>query len=377
MIRETTAQTEPQREKQPPRHFETEPLRATWLLPVRNGMPYLSETLASIEAQTYRNFEVLAWDNGSTDGTLEELQRWIPSRLPGRVISDRPLGLGASLREMTLEARTELCARIDADDVNLPQRLEKQVAFLHAHPEIAAVGSQISRLDAESVNHGQWFAYPTRHEDIVHAMLHFNALAHPTMLFRRSAILDVGNYQGVGKVNVEDYDLWLRVAKKYRMANLDEALINYRVHDRSATVISSARNELDDALNDRFAEHATALYGLSAADARLLRERRHPQTLRLLRQIAAHLEAHQDDGVKNRMRVASFQKYARALIAESDIYTRLAFAIAGRNLPGLNRELLLLAKSAGHRVGLGRVYRSARRWKGLSPVSQSDSQSGG
>ena len=110
-------------------------------------MPYLRDTLESIERQTYPNWEVMAWDNGSADGSVGELRAWIPTRLPGRVVTDRPLGLGDCLAEMVAQSKTELCARIDADDVNMPDRLERQVAFLVAHPEIAAVGSQIDRLD--------------------------------------------------------------------------------------------------------------------------------------------------------------------------------------------------------------------------------------
>src|SRR5437763_1462931 len=90
----------------------------TWLMPVKNGMPYLPHTLRSIEAQTYKNWRVLASDNGSTDGTLEELQRWIPSRLPGRIIADEPLSLGKSLARLVGKAETELCARSDVDDAN-------------------------------------------------------------------------------------------------------------------------------------------------------------------------------------------------------------------------------------------------------------------
>src|SRR5438270_212199 len=103
--------------------------RVTWLMPVKNGMPHLPATLQSIEAQTYQNWEVLVWDNGSTDGTLEELQRWIPSRLPGRIVSAEPLSLGTSLARLVEAAETELCARIDADDVNYRERLEKQEEF--------------------------------------------------------------------------------------------------------------------------------------------------------------------------------------------------------------------------------------------------------
>src|SRR5688572_14373433 len=104
--------------------------RVTWLLPVRNGMPFLRETLESIRRQVYDNWEVLAWDNNSTDETLAELHKWIPSVLPGTVVADEPLSLGLSLARMVTAARTELCARIDADDINDPARLAQQVAYL-------------------------------------------------------------------------------------------------------------------------------------------------------------------------------------------------------------------------------------------------------
>ena len=83
--------------------------------------PYLTQTLASIEAQTYRDHEVLAWDNGSTDGSIDELNRLIPARMPGRVITDRPLSLGLCRAALVANATTELCACIDADDINLPE----------------------------------------------------------------------------------------------------------------------------------------------------------------------------------------------------------------------------------------------------------------
>ena len=108
----------------------------TLLMPVFNGMPFLPETLESIERQDYKNWEIIVWDNGSTDGTLEELHRWIPTRLPGRVISGEPLKLGPSFARLVEAARSELCARIDADDVMFPKRLTMQVAFMQEHPEV-------------------------------------------------------------------------------------------------------------------------------------------------------------------------------------------------------------------------------------------------
>src|SRR4051812_48373516 len=111
----------------------------TWLLPVRNGMPYLPMTLASIARQTYQNFTVIAWDNGSNDGTLEVLHQWIGPKLPGVLVTDRARGLGASMAAMVEMARTELCAVIHADDINIESRLDRQVSFMTDHPKAILV----------------------------------------------------------------------------------------------------------------------------------------------------------------------------------------------------------------------------------------------
>ena len=280
--------------------------RVTWLLPVKNGMPYLPETLASIEAQTYSNWEVLVWDNGSTDGTVEELQKWIPSFLPGRVITGQPLGLGVCRAEMVEQCKTEFCALIDADDVNVPERLAQQVTFLLAHPEVAVVGSQMYRLDKYGVEQGLFHGLPLHHDDIVHFMLHGNGIAQPSVLFRRSAVLQVGNYRDVGSVNVEDYDLWLRIAVHYKLANIDAPLVYYRVHDKSTTQIAIAQNRLAQATDEWFCKNAPLLYGCSENDARLLRDRRHPNTLIVLYQIARYLQRTQNGTLTSRLTSRSF-----------------------------------------------------------------------
>lgn len=278
--------------------------RVTWLLPIKNGMPFLPETLASIEAQTYTNWEVLAWDNGSTDGTVEELHKWIPSRLPGRVVTGQPLSLAISLAAMVEQCKTEFCARIDADDVNVPERLEKQVAFLVAHPEVAVVGSQMYCVDGSGAKQGLFHWLPLHHDDIVHFMLHGNGMAHPSVLFRRSAVLQAGNYRDA--INVEDYDLWLRVAVHYKLANLDVPLLYYRIHDKSTTQMAIAQNRLAKVTDEWFCKNAPLLYGCSERDARLLRQRKHPYALFVLFQIARHLQRTQKGRLIDRLTSKSF-----------------------------------------------------------------------
>lgn len=324
--------------------------RVTWLVAVKNGMPYLTETLASIEEQTYRDWEVLAWDNGSTDGTVEELQRWIPARLPGQVVADQPFrSLGACRAAMVERAATEYCACIDADDINLPQRLRKQVAFLDAHPDIDVVGSLMNRIDAEGHNYGMFYPYPQEHNDIVHAMLCDNPLAQPTVLFRCKAVLEAGNYRDVGEINIEDYDLWLRVAMHHKLANVQECLVNYRVHPKSTTQIALAQNRLMSAMTFRFCEHAPRLFGCSTRDAELLRQRQHPCADRVLRQIATYLQRSQGGTVRGRLKSDSFLHSARQLVGDRDLKSRWAIALWSGYWRSLIRGANLMAKLAARK----------------------------
>jgi glycosyltransferase involved in cell wall biosynthesis len=114
----------------------------TVIIPILNAMPFLPEALASLEAQTFKDFEVCLWDNGSIDCSVEEARRWIPCRLKGRVVTGNPLPLHECLARMVGEAQTEFVARMDGDDVCLPQRFEKQMAAMRGDSGLAAVGGR-------------------------------------------------------------------------------------------------------------------------------------------------------------------------------------------------------------------------------------------
>lgn len=306
----------------------------TWLLPVKNGMPFLSETLASIQSQVYRNWQVLAWDNGSTDGSVAELKRWIPALLPGRVIFDKPMGLGASLAAMVNLADTEFCARIDADDLNHPTRLQRQVTFMEQYPELAVVGSQVIKMDEAGRELGQFHHLPLSHQDIIHRMLHSWVMWHPAVLFRREKLIEVGNYRNFEPVLVEDYDLWMRLAVKHKLANLDSCLLKYRVHDRGATTMAAKRGLLEEATLNCFTQNAPAVFGCSEQESVRLRCGHNLLMLPLLLKIVHHLCQTQGGTVLQRVQTESFQEAVSALTSHKDVVTRLAFACCNPTMKG-------------------------------------------
>lgn len=211
--------------------------RVTWLMPVLNGMPYLPQTLESIERQTHRQWELYVWDNGSTDGTVEELHRWIPARLPGRVFTGSPLNVADSLKALVEAAPTELCARIDADDLNAPDRIEKQVAFLHANPRTGLVGSWHSVIDQHGKPAGDVRRLPTNEAELLWQILFKSVFCASTVMFRRSVVLEAGNFRFPTRdVPLgEDTDLMLRVALISHVANIPEPLLAYRVRPGNTT----------------------------------------------------------------------------------------------------------------------------------------------
>jgi glycosyltransferase involved in cell wall biosynthesis len=258
------------------------PPRVSWLIPVRNGIPYLPLTLASIAVQTYRNFEVLVWDNGSTDGTVEELHRWIPHRLPGRVISGQPLGLSASRAALVELSQAEFCALIDADDLAVPERLQMEVDFLSAHPEISLVGGQAQFIDEKGDRIDQVAFYPLDHHDIVPGLILGTPIWQPSVMFRRLDVLETGNYRQIpeelwgskGTLNgLEDSDLWQRLAVRHRLANLPVTLLHYRIHSRSITQKGIHGETIQSRLRQVFVENAGDLYGMDRETARKFRAR--------------------------------------------------------------------------------------------------------
>ena len=194
-------------------------------------MPYLPEALASLENQTFRDFELLLWDNGSVDGTVEEARRWIPSRLPGRVVAHNPLPLHECLAKMVVESKTKYVARMDGDDICYPERFELQHQALEHSEMTGIVGGQCCYIDQNGVPLPLIETLPQKHEDIVTQMLSRSAMTHPALMFRREVVISAGNY--TRPKPVEDLDLYMRMSSQCHFMNLSATVLKYRIHPTS------------------------------------------------------------------------------------------------------------------------------------------------
>jgi glycosyltransferase involved in cell wall biosynthesis len=209
------------------------------LMPCYNASATLSAALESLNQQTLTDFELVAVDDGSTDGTLQMLQQWAASDVRIHLISQAHQGIVVALNTGLESCQSEYIARMDADDLAHAERLARQVAFLNQHPDIALVGSRIRGYPAEDVREGfsiylEWQNSLLCDEDIRREIFVESPLAHPSVVMRSDPLREVGGYQEHGWA--EDYDLWLRLylAGK-RFAKLPEVLLDWREHPARLT----------------------------------------------------------------------------------------------------------------------------------------------
>lgn len=204
------------------------------LMPVYNAADTLAETLESLQRQTLEEFEIVAVDDGSEDGSGEILEEWQRREERLRSLFAGHEGLIPALNRGLELCRGRFVARMDADDLAHPQRLEKQVALLEERADISVVGCLVECFPREEVGEGfriyeEWLNGLIRHEEIGREIFIESPIVHPSAMVRREEIIELGGYQEHGWP--EDYDLWLRyfVAGR-RFAKVPEVLLYWREH---------------------------------------------------------------------------------------------------------------------------------------------------
>jgi glycosyltransferase involved in cell wall biosynthesis len=212
-------------------------------MPVWNGARWLERALSSLITQTWTDLEIIVVDDGSIDATPQVVTAFAARDARVAPVRREHAGFSAAANAGIAAARGEYIGRLDADDIALPDRFARQVAYMDAHPEVGVVGGALVYID-EHDRKLRRARFPTERIDT--EMLKYSALAHPTTLIRRSILDSIGGYRPAF-LHAEDYDLWLRIAEHARLANLPYTVTYYRYHTGQVSAVH-ARHQAGCAL---------------------------------------------------------------------------------------------------------------------------------
>jgi Glycosyl transferase family 2 len=350
------------------------------VMAVHNGAKYLQESIESILAQTFRDFEFIIIDDGSEDNTISLLNYYRGRDQRIHAHHQKHNGLVASLNRGCQLARGKYIARMDYDDIAFPDRLQRQMDFVEANPEVALLGGAYVVIDGNGTV-STTLRKPAR-ESQIKAMMRrgHNAFLHPTVVMRKDAFHNLGGYRSAFR-HAEDYDLWLRFVERYRVANLLEPLIYYRVHPDQVS-----HHNLEQGVMSVLASQASARsQAVTGSQPSWQKKRVTPEILRNLgvhdRTIQrvltealfwqANMMLLSGNGDRALPLLAEALSHSRARFMRRKIgqWLRKAYAKTYRNRPRLGRcivlEILLLLNACCTQVGLAK----ALVWLDISRLS--------
>ena len=196
------------------------------IMSVYNNVSSVDASIQSIVDQTFSDWEMILWNDASTDGSEQKLRVWQQRDARIKVYSNGSnAGLAASLNKAFKEASGQYLARMDGDDIAFPDRLQRQVVFLDTHPQYALVSAGCVLFDEQ----GEWGMRINKDTPEKRDFLWGSAFLHPATVFRRDALMDAGGYRVCrDTLRTEDYDLFMRMyAKGYIGYNIHEPLLYY------------------------------------------------------------------------------------------------------------------------------------------------------
>lgn len=217
------------------------------LMPVYNGRAYIRPAIDSVLNQTFRDFELIVVNDGSTDDTLSIVQEYKDPRIV--IINQKNMGVARSLNNGLAAARGKYVKRHDADDTSTPEAFQVQVDFMESHPEYVMVSNQIAFMSTRGKiawNHRQpqtkYFNNQPYQELSVNDFRPDNSspVIHATVCFKLKEVMDLGGYRPEFIVS-EDNDLWIRMAEKYKIAVLNTCNYFVRLHGTSATKVHAGK----------------------------------------------------------------------------------------------------------------------------------------
>lgn len=218
------------------------------VMAVYNGEEHVGEAIRSILSQTLADFELIVVDDGSQDRSREIVMACTDSRVR-LICNPQNRGLAASLNRGVVEACGEFIARMDHDDISLPQRLARQVDFLRKNPQLGACGTWVETLG--DFRQEIWRA-PTTPEAVRMQLLFDSALLHPTVMFRRDLFLQHSLRYDESFTCAQDYELWERASHVVEMGNIAQVLVRYRVHPaQTGQIRRQCQREFSDTVRVR------------------------------------------------------------------------------------------------------------------------------
>ncbi len=221
--------------------------KVTVLMSVYNGEKFLHEAIESILNQTLKDFEFLIINDGSTDSSRDIILSYADPRIQ-LIDNEQNIGLTRTLNKGLKLAKGKYIARMDADDISLPHRLEKQIRYIVDKPEVGVVGSRYEEIDENGSSRARLSLYYS-FEEIYYNLIFNNCIPHPTVLFDRKLVLNQGGYNE-NYPQSQDYELWCRISRATRCEIIDEVLVKHRI--LKSAISNKFKNQQDYYAQKRF-----------------------------------------------------------------------------------------------------------------------------